>query len=279
MFGCDSDEVEVKNFLEYTVDGETVIFSEAQFVANENCGTIFINGSNTLDTGPQFRFGINLTVNGPIKKLTLADYDDNSRSYKTADYISSETLTISDFSFSQLDRSLSFNFEGTLYEIKKSATKQISGKVRVENLLYEPCSIDPWEIEAEINEDLFTAVAIMGSWGSDLSEWFALSDDGLMIIIVTEKELKDMPVGTYSFTKNDLLNRVMILNYSGPPAATNSIFPTPEHWEFYDYEGELIIEEQLNTPGPKTIGRFSVRASKDKEIVYDVTNGRFGIAK
>jgi hypothetical protein len=277
MPGCDSDEIAIKDFVEFTIDGEKVELAEVQFFGNENCGKIFVNGSITRDTGPRFRFEIDLTINGHIDHVTLYDYDDH-RTYKTADFISSKSFSIDNFTFSPPDRSLSFDFEGTLYDIRNSAaTKHIAGKVLIKDLLDAPCSWDYWEVEAEINQQPFTAVEIAGKSNSEMTEWLALSDDGMKISLITENELKDMPVGTYLFTREDFLNRVIIQNYTGPTVATISRFLTPENWESYDYEGELVIEQQIANEVPKTIGRFSVRASKNDEIIYDVTNGRFSI--
>lgn len=279
MAGCSSEELpEVQQAMEIQIDEETVTFTEKELSGNENCGQIFVNASAQTENSSRFRIDINITTSGRIKDIHFVDYSDNNRHYRTADFTSAEVFFIDNYSFSPLHRTLNFDFNGTLYEINRAQnTKLITGKVNIDHLENISCSFEPSEIEADINQEPFNVVSIVGTSTSTETEWLAVSDDGIKISIITADNLQDMPAGVYSFTKDDLLNRVTIEKYTGSHKATDSKIIRSEEWESFQYEGELIIEEQAGDPTTRARGSFNLKAYKDNEVVYEITNGKFSI--
>jgi hypothetical protein len=152
----------------------------------------------------------------------------------------------------------------------------LSGKVKIDNFKEISCTYKPWELKANINQTPFSLVDISGMSNSEKGEWTAFSDNGIKISIITSQRLRDMPIGTYTFSKDDLLNKVIIEKYTGPYRASTLGY-MPNEWERYQYEGELIISEQVKDADPYTKGSFHFKAYKNNEVVYDVANGEFSI--
>lgn len=281
FIGCDSDSDEPvpSQVLNFTINDKTVTFTDKDFSGNENCGYIFINTSALTDQyNSKFHLDIDLTTDGYIQDVLFVDYSDQNRYYRTADFNSSKVFFIKDFRFDPSDRSLYFEYTGTLYEMNNSqSTKAISGKVQIDSLKEISCSYSPRQIKAMINQTPFRQVALTGSSNSEESKWIAISDDGMMITFITARELRDMPPGTYTFTKDDRLDRIKIQKYIGPFKATDLKHLDNDEWENYQYEGELIIEGKEGIPDVRTNGKFNLRAFNDEGTVYEVTNGEFSL--
>jgi len=195
-------------------------------------------------------------------------------------FISSQNFSVQNFSLDPSTRDLSFDFSGTMYQLDQDQprnTKLIQGKVRINYLQNIECSFVPWSMEATINQTAFQEV-IMVERGSDIkSEWWAFSDNGIKLGIITEKHLENMPLGTYTFTRKDLINRVTIGKYTGPLKATSLKEVLDDQWESYEYEGELVILEQTKLPKRKIRGTFRLKAYKNDQLIYEVINGTFRI--
>lgn len=281
IIGCESDELPNKSFqqlMEFNIENHSVTFTDEEFIGNENCSRIFLSASTASKKNDRFRVELDLTTDGHIREIFFVDYDDNNRHYRTSDFISSKSLTIDDFKFSSVDRSLDFTFEGVLYEIgHQQNTKLVNGKVTIQNLTNVTCLQEPSKITAEINQQPFHQVDIVGRSNSSQTEWVSISDDGMKLSVITATELRSMPIGKYTFTKNDLLNRVIIERYIGDQKATPTRLIQPEEWENFEYEGELIIEEQQSVPFPQTTGSFILKAYKNNNVVVEVKKGKFSI--
>lgn len=277
--GCEEEEPAISQLLEVEIDGNTSIFINEDLSANENCGRIFINASAVTNKfNSEFHISLDITRDGHIYSILFVDYADRNRHYRTANYNAANGFAIKDYSYSPQDKSVNFRFDGTLYEVDNPQnTKRLRGKARLHHLYDHPCSYWPEVVKANINGAPFHAVKHSGSGTTSITNRTAFSAEGYRISIVTARELKEMPVGTYRFTKEDAANRVMIEKYLGSPNA-NHYQPLWEHeWESYDYEGVLHILEQTADPFPHTSGTFSFKAYKNKKLEYEVTDGNFSL--
>ncbi len=288
IVGCDRDESPtITELIEIEIDNETFTFSEDNVFMNENCGNVFLNTSPVTSGDSRFRIEMVITTNGRIKDVTYIDLSNNNSHFKAADYVPAEVFFIENYNFSPTEKTMNFEFNGTLYEIDNSQnTKSITGKVKTDNLEFVDCLFEPWKISADINQENFNVVDIQGdvietaeadgTVISVFSEWEGISDDGFRIAIITQQRLEDMETGTYPFGKNNSLNLVIIEKYNGPYEAIKFEDRNGE-WENFQYEGELIIEEQISIPLQRTKGSFTINAYKDDQVVYSVRNGRFSI--
>ncbi|MEM0938226.1 MAG: hypothetical protein AAGI25_00400 [Bacteroidota bacterium] len=289
IFGCSSEELPaIKQLMEIQLNDQTFTFAEDESFANENCENIFLNTSYFIVDSSRVRLEIAITTDGRIKEITYLDFSDViGRQFKTADYLSSEVFFIENYAFSPLDRTLSFEFDGTLYEIDESQnTKSIAGKVKIENLKSIDCTASQREINAHINQEAFNVVDIIGftsqtrnnqnSITSFKSVWNGISDDGFSIAIVTSDELKDMDVGVYSFNENDSIDLVTVRKYEGAYEAI-VLKERNGEWKDFQYDGEFVIEEQVVDFSSITRGRFSLKAYQNGEVIYSITDGTFSI--
>jgi hypothetical protein len=281
LLGCKKQEIEQKslNQLEIIVNNTAITFEDNTWSGNSNCNRIFINGSVLSQKAPfMCRLQMDLTADGRVREVVFFDYSDQNRHYKTVDFISSSNFSLQNFQFDPFTRNLSFDFAGTLYEVDDPQhTKPISGKVRINQLQDIACSYTPWTIKALINQKVFQKVDMWGRWDEVKSQWVAISDEGTWLSIVTTQPLRNMPTGTYPFKRSDLMNRVEIKKYVGPYKATMIGLLNEEEWEKYEYEGTLTIEQQQSLPEKSTKGTFHLKAYKDNQVVYEVTNGTFSI--
>jgi hypothetical protein len=259
------------------LNGETITLNDVEFSGNENCDHIFINTSfHNKETETSFLLDIDLTREGGIRQILFVNYADNNRHYRTSDFNASETFQIENYAYDVISGSLYFDFSGTLYETNRELnTLQISGKVKMETLKSIDCSFIPWVVKADIDQTSYYAVQVFGKRASEKSEWISYSDSGFKITFLTAVEMKDLPIGVYKFTRNDLLNIVTIQNYTGISKATNANFLLGDEWATYEYEGEFFVEERLEGPNSYTKGTFSVKAYRNDELVYVVKNGSF----
>ncbi len=283
LFSCNSDDhsetIVTRNF-ELSIDTEKMDFVNDQFFTNENCNRIYLNMSTSSSVSvPKFLLEIEMTTSGHLKEVFYVDYADNNRHYRSPDFNNSKDFTITNFNYDKLLDSLYFEFSGKIYEFDNPLnSKIISGVIKDDNFETIACSFLPKEIIADIDQEpLFHAVEMIGTSSLEKTKWIAISDNGFKIEIITDQKMKEMPIGTYSFGKADQLNIVTIENYKGPIRATNARFLLDEDWESYEYEGELIIDEQIEKPFRVTKGHFTFKALKGDELVYEITNGRFSI--
>ncbi|WP_224998757.1 hypothetical protein [Cesiribacter sp. SM1] len=277
--GCEKEEPAISQLLEVEFDGKTTTFINEDLSANENCGRIFINASAVTNKfNSSFHISLDITRDGHINSMLLVDYADKNQHYKTANYNAANVFSIRDYSYSPLDKSVTFEFDGTLYEADNPLnTKALKGKVRLQHLYEHPCSYWPEVVKANINSAPFHAVKHTGRGTTSITNRTAYSDDGYRISIVTAREIKEMPVGSYHFAKEDATNRVMLEKYLGSPNANTYEPLWEQEWESYDYEGVLHILEQTADPMPHTSGTFSFKAYQNNKLVYEVTGGKFSL--
>ena len=121
LFGCGMEELPMDKTLELEFDDKQLIFSSSNLVVNENCGQIFINASNSGRLLTKFE----LKTDGQIGEVILVDYSDDDKHYKTADFNASREFFITNFDYTPLDGSISFDYQGTLYEVDKSGNNEI----------------------------------------------------------------------------------------------------------------------------------------------------------
>ncbi len=266
------DEV-VHNQMELAYDGNRVELINDEVWANENCGFVYASASTASrgeNLDAHFRIEFSLTTQGRINEILFFDHADQNRVYKSAYYKPAEVFFIENFIMD--GTTLRFDFEGELYsENLNSTPKYIEGSYENTEFRYVNCSYEPWVVQANINGGKYQQVSAYGSSSELETVWTSLSDDGFRFSIISGDELKDMPLGTYSFSRNDLLDRVILETYSGPFTAW--LTTSTDVWEQYEYEGELHIDQQ-NT---QTIGRFKLKAFKGDEVIYEVTDGHFSI--
>ncbi len=279
---CNSDnstEELIDKSLELVISNENIVFTNNQFSINENCDKIFLNVSETSSSkNLNFFLEIELTEKANIGKVFFVDYDDNNRQFKTADFNASENFVLKNFTFDLATKSLSFEFSGVLYEINSPEnTKSISGVIKVDDLQTIDCSFSPLMLSAMVNQKTFDAIEVVGKRDDNLSKWIAISDDDIKFELITDKSIRDMPVGNYPFTKNDIINIVSIEKFIGKPNAGQFRLLRDEDWESYEYEGEFIIEAHINDVNPITKGTFNIKAFMGEELVYEVTNGSFSL--
>lgn len=289
--GCSTnidEAVIASHLLEIRVGGESISFTNDELVANENCHSIFLNTSYASINGERFRLEMAFTKSGRIREVSYIDLSGTvGVQFRSADFLASEVFTINNFQWSESDQTLSFDFDGTLYEVdNRNNTKIISGTMRTDQLEITECTIQNWEISASINNEPFNEVEVDGVTtnirdAEDLvvsveSVWTGYSDDGFRIALVMSDDLKNIEPGQYSFDETNLTDYVRIEKYEGAYEAIESAERNGD-WEGFEYVGELVIEEQLISPAQVTKGSFSFRALKNGEVVYTVTDGKFSI--
>lgn len=275
--GCNTEiEPEIVNekVMELHVEGENFTFTNEEFSANENCEHIFISAS---DNG-NFRIRIELKTSGHIKDIHFYDFSNHNAYYRTVDFNSSEVFFIKNYNFSPPNRTLSFDFSGMLLNMNNEKDRKIiTGKINIDNLDNVSCSFQPRKITANINQSPYNMVDYIGRSTSSESNWLSISNDGFKISIITGEELSEMSKGIYPFSKNDSINIVKIEKYIGPYKVTPLKIFLEEEWESFQYEGELIIEEQISNHFAVTKGSFKIKASRNNEVVYDVIDGEFSL--
>ncbi|MEM6362024.1 MAG: hypothetical protein AAF731_18190 [Bacteroidota bacterium] len=269
------------------IDGNEFTYADENLSVNENCNFIFINGATAQVDDKRFRLGFQLTKSGKISEIYCLDFSVSgiaAPDYRSADFLSSEVFFINNFEYSESEGTLSFDFDGVLYELdKKESSKRISGRVETNQLQFIDCSISPRQIAATIDQQPFESVEIEGetvttteSQGQIISiqsSWVGISDDGFKISILTSAELEDMTIGTYSFSENSSKNRVTLEKYEGVYEAV--IFEDRNGaWKEFVCRGEFRIEQKVND---SVVGIFSLKAYKNDEVIYTITNGTFSI--
>lgn len=266
------DSESPNQIMEINVNDQAIKVSAGKISGNENCNYIFISASTD-----KMRVKFVLTKEGFIKDVLLVDYSANDH-YQAADFKPSETFGIQNFLYDEDTKLLTFDFSGVLYDVSnESSTVSIDGKINFKTLKTVDCSFEPWLMSASLNDNYFSCPAIFGKANSDKTEWIGLSDNGIKLTITTTDALKDMAVGTYSFTQEDILNVISIENYIGANKASSNKTLNSNEWERYQCEGQLIIVEHVGGAKPHTKGMFAIKAFKDGELVYEVTNGEFSI--
>ncbi|MEM8568958.1 MAG: hypothetical protein AAGF85_21040 [Bacteroidota bacterium] len=269
------------------IDGKEFTYADENLSVNENCNFIFINGATVQVDDQRFRLGFRLTKSGRISEIYCLDFSVSgvaAPEFRSADFLSSEVFFINNFEYSEPKGALSLDFNGVLYELdKRESTKKISGRVETNELQFADCSISPWQIAATIDQRPFEAVEIGGKTITTTnaqdevisiqSSWVGISDDGFKISILTSSELEDMTIGTYSFSENSSKNRVTLEKYEGVYEAV--MFDDHNGgWQDFACRGEFRIEEKMNNI---TRGSFSLKAYKNDEVIYSITNGTFSI--
>lgn len=259
-------------FMEISINDKKIKISSGEFVGNENCNTIFISAS--VD---KLRIEFALSKDGFIKDVVVVDYSDN-HDYRTADFNPSGTFSVQNYLYDNDTKLLTLIFSGILYDLSDSDnTISIDGKIKFNTLNKVGCSFEPWSMKADLNDDYFSCPTIFGESDSEITAWVGFSDSGIKLTITTADALKDMAVGKYIFTQEDILNTLMIEKYIGEIKASSFKSLNSNEWESYQCEGELIIEEQIEGAKPHTKGSFTFKAFKNKKLVYEVKNGEFSI--
>lgn len=288
IMGCNSEDTPtISNYMIVEIDGNEFTYADENLSVNENCNFIFINGATAQVDDKRFRLGFQLTKSGKISEIYCLDFSVSgiaAPDYRSADFLSSEVFFINNFEYSESEGTLSFDFDGVLYELdKKESSKRISGRVETNQLQFIDCSISPRQIAATIDQQPFESVEIEGetvttteSQGQIISiesSWVGISDDGFKISILTSAELEDMTIGTYSFSENSSKNRVTLEKYEGVYEAV--IFEDRNGaWKEFVCRGEFRIEQKVND---SVVGIFSLKAYKNDEVIYTITNGTFSI--
>ncbi|MEM7108560.1 MAG: hypothetical protein AAF519_10080 [Bacteroidota bacterium] len=290
VLGCNSEESPIiSNYMTVQIDGKEFTYADEDLSVNENCNFIFINSATVQVDDQRFRLGFQLTKSGRIREIFCLDFSNSSAvasAFKSADFLASEVFAISNFELSEAEGTLSFDFNGLLYELDQGgSTKGISGRIETKALQLTDCSVNQWLL-GTIDQQPFEAVEMEGETITSRnaqdqiisiqSSWRGISDDGFRISIVTDAELEDMATGTYPFGEKDLLNVVKFEKYLGPYEAVQ----LEQHrgaWQAFECSGEFVIDEQTGGARSRTNGTFSLNASKDGEIVFSIINGTFSI--
>jgi len=263
------------SLFEINVNGKNLSLPETSFIANESCEYIYATIMDVPGSFPtRFRMEFQLTKTGHLKEIDFTEYSDNNRQYQTAVFQPAETFTISNFEYDPATKYLYFEFEGDLLEMDHPQNKKhISGKLKYNNTTAPECGYFPHLITVDTPEMHFT------SWETTTSPARAtyshFSDNGYLMQIDSEIQLKDIPQGTYSFNDYSAL-RINMFTYVGPIKASFDQTPHGIDWIPLSSTGTLTITSQNQLPYPHTKGTFTFRVEDPNgDVVFENFTGSF----
>lgn len=264
FFSCSEDETNIAydvptSYFEILINDESYRSPDVEIITNENCGYLLANATNRFDAHTSFRLEFEFTVIGEIKKILLFEYSSVNNVFKTVDFQPAETFQLSNFMYDKSQHTLSFDYEGYLYEHDNPEKKKyIKGRFLDENTFYRECSYFPPHLSVTGESVNFNSVNWTTIKYPDHYEYQFFTENGYMLMVTSLSDLSEYEEGSYTFnTSSDL--RISLHKYIGPLTASSSFLRNYE-WLHYDCEGTINLAGYSDNPFPHIWGNFIMTA-------------------
>lgn len=225
----------------------------------------------------------NLTKHGELKSVYFADKSGEFRKdYYSPDFVPSSTVTISEFEFIE-NTKLKFKFNGQLFKRKynltlQNETVQIEGNIDVKKFSKNKCNTFlnfitlnnniKFSNITRINENNLPSPAIR-------YEGFSLNGYNINIKNLN-RNLPDLPIGTYAFSNNSKTEKIEFRKYIGLPKSFSTIYIIPSDWILYETQGSFTILEKSTMNGFQVVKiKLNFTASRNGIIEYTFNDADF----
>lgn len=269
-----------------SIDSEDFNISDIQdsrlISGNTNCNSIGIFTILENDS-KLYRLNFHLLKNGELKKVEVweisKELTGNIKLYLTPAFIPKSSFEITDFYYDTESNDISFGFNGTLYLENEKGTsdlKKLNGLIELESFQSKDCSMSYLQnIQYNQLEFQFNTIGSGRSKYTDKpsqDHTFA-SNNGYRLKLVSQKDLWNMEIGSYSFSSKTDENKILLSEYVGDLFATQLPLYKEEEWRALETLGSFTIDQKEQSGLDKNIsGIINMIVSFNGETLFTISN-------
>ena len=266
-----SEEMETGDSTAQVIKGDkTFNFRfDAFSTCNKYCNNIYLHINYREKGDERFSIYFYLKDNGAIDKITYLGDDGVFESSYFDPY---NYFKISNFEFDSITGSLYFEFKGNLFSNREPLF--LNGKVDIPVLKDIECR-NYYANSLTLHDENKRLLSNRGGSIIDnpqtLQKKFRYefyTDNGFRFTLNSEKNINELPHGSYSFTVKDITNNVMLQKYVGKADVTPSFYH--KDWIQYETTGSYAITGQYRRGEYNvTTGSIDIKAFDNDELKYD----------
>lgn len=288
LAGCgpesEVEKTEEKGPLSITINGEVFNY----FPADIATSTLNLSTPNTFGLVVQYAkqktnenvYGIVFGfTEGEFVEASLRYVKEDGKTYRTADFNPLETFSIRNFKFDENAKTVSFEYEGKMYESLESvntSSKSISVKGKIDTKITH--------VSSGSFSPLPYAKFSAGDYTFSTARGFISRNDDATILcmnyLTNKGERLQLAVNplfsssvfpvTFTFGLDDTVNNLTFMKFTGAPRATVQDILRPEDWKSYPTKGTLTFNKILPDHYE---GAFSIEVYDGTTLLHKTDNG------
>lgn len=275
-----------KGSLELIIDNETYNFNSTDVSASvDDKGQILIVITYAKTENPSSNYTFAMQFDKGHFAFAQLGYVKNGKCYKTEDFNPAKTFLIKNYSYDSANKSISYNFEGILYEpetaININSNKiSVKGKINLKNIISS--NIPGFAINRvsyDTSNFSFYSVRGVNTQNEERTLFYHhfLSNDGYRLLLTLDPTVSSSLLPqTYSFDKNSTKNCVSFFKFSGEPRMTTTTIIEPHEWKGYQCNGFFTITQKTDTT---LKGILFMEVYDNMTLLYKIDNVEFSILK
>ncbi len=274
----------ITNELIINVNGNDFKSYNEKIGGNENCNILNINTNYFEKDKYNFTIKFEISKEGELLEVKFEEYKYplvsgvKKQVYLTPNFNPLQTFQISKFFYDENSRNINFDFEGTVFfEDDNSISKEVKGKIKIENFKTEPCAVTKHNLRYNKNNfKLFSNSSKIGknSNGTQTRDFY--TNNGYHLTMQLSQDIWNYTSDTLIFDENQPLDRVIFKELIGPLKADQIKKTTQTDWKNYKTTGKIIIQEKYKEKGMNMIkGSIDLIAKENGEIKYNLSGIEF----
>lgn len=284
FIGCSSDDSQdaLVNSLKIKIDGTSYDVSNENVGGNENCEMIFINTQYFDENNILFGLNIDISKEGKLVKVEYRENNNLATSpiinyFRTPYFNPLSTFSVDDFYYNSSTGEVKFKFAGTLFlENISGESRLLEGEVNLAILQSLPCKAPILGLNFESEAvSLFSTnpTAYRNSTGVQKHEF--LCNNGYFITILLSGDLWDYNFGEFSFSENDILNKVEFKEALAP-LMVGEFNAGSQQWKTYQTSGKIIVQNKYVEHNQKVVsGKLNLEIRDNGQLIYTLNGMEF----
>ncbi|MGI6573767.1 MAG: hypothetical protein ACOX19_10285 [Fermentimonas sp.] len=275
---------EEKGPLSMTINGEVFNYFPADIITS----TLSLSTPNTFALAVRYSkektnpntYGIVFGfTDNEFVEASLSYVKEDGKIYRTADFNPLETFSIKNFKFDENAKTVSFEYEGKMYESldevnTSSKSITVKGKIDTKITWVGTGSFAPLPY-AKFTTDDYTFSTVRGFTSRDdaLTVFYmnCLTNHGERLQLALDQRFfaSSYPI-TYTFDLDDTVNRLTFMKFIGSPRGTAQDVLRAEDWKSYPAKGTLTLDKISHDHYE---GTFSIEVYDGTKLLHKTDNG------